>query len=206
MAHSRRDGTGKTRAFHRASSTQWVIWTRSANSHTGQRRQGASQAGQMAASDQATRTSQIQLALKGASTDGKRTFRFAEHRAHNSTFRWPHLEDGFVTRGPPAPARTHHRSTRTHTRGNMVGTGADGTRSSRRPTPAQANASRPWAPLGAKVAAPQLRPHPIRCRRGKISAVPRARHGESPPPAEGEEAQPKAQQHPCDGDRSRRQA
>jgi hypothetical protein len=39
-------------------STPWVIWTRSANSHTGQRRHGgASQAGQMAASDQATRTS-----------------------------------------------------------------------------------------------------------------------------------------------------
>jgi transposase len=52
MAHSRRDGIGKTRAFHRALSTQWVIWTRSANSHTGQLSSGrAQQAGQMAASD-----------------------------------------------------------------------------------------------------------------------------------------------------------
>jgi len=36
MAHSRRDGTGRTRAFHRASQARyWVIWIRSANSHTG---------------------------------------------------------------------------------------------------------------------------------------------------------------------------
>ena len=40
------------------SSTPWVIWTRSANSHTGQHRPGgAQQAGQMAASDYATVTS-----------------------------------------------------------------------------------------------------------------------------------------------------
>ncbi len=52
--NSRRDGVGKTRAFHSASSTLWVIWTRPANSHTGQQQTiAASQAGQMAASDYA---------------------------------------------------------------------------------------------------------------------------------------------------------
>jgi hypothetical protein len=35
--NSRRDGAGTTRAFHCASSTLRVIWTRSANSHTGRR-------------------------------------------------------------------------------------------------------------------------------------------------------------------------
>ena len=52
--NSRRDGVGKTRAFHSASSTLWVIWTRPANFHTGQQQTiAASQAGQMAASDYA---------------------------------------------------------------------------------------------------------------------------------------------------------
>ena len=56
-------------------STPRVIWTRSANSHTGQHRPGgAQQAGQMAASDYAIITSQNPLALKGASTEGKRSF------------------------------------------------------------------------------------------------------------------------------------
>ena len=51
-----------------------VIWTRSANSHTGQRQTiAAPKAGQMAASDYAFRRSQNPLALKGASTDGIRT-------------------------------------------------------------------------------------------------------------------------------------
>ena len=71
MAHSRRDGIGKTRANHRALSTPWVIWTGSANSHTGQRRFAAAlQAGQMAASDYVSETLIFTLALKGASTDG----------------------------------------------------------------------------------------------------------------------------------------
>src|ERR1700756_427592 len=56
-------------------STPRVIWTGSANSHTGQHRQGgASQAGQMAASDYVSAEPEFALALKGASTDGKRSF------------------------------------------------------------------------------------------------------------------------------------
>jgi hypothetical protein len=52
--NSRRDGVGKTRAFHSASSTLRVIWTWPANSHIGQQQTiAASQAGQMAASDYA---------------------------------------------------------------------------------------------------------------------------------------------------------
>src|SRR5262249_5692985 len=54
-------------AFHSASSTLWVTWTRPANSHTGQRRlNAASQAGQMAASDYARATiRKFSLATKG---------------------------------------------------------------------------------------------------------------------------------------------
>ncbi len=33
--NTRRDGAGRSRAFHSASSTPWVRWTQSANSHTG---------------------------------------------------------------------------------------------------------------------------------------------------------------------------
>ena len=48
--NSRRDGIGKTRVPHCASSTPKVIWNRSANSHTAPRRDMAeSEAGQMAA-------------------------------------------------------------------------------------------------------------------------------------------------------------
>ena len=51
-----------------------MIWTGSANSHTGQRRfTAAEQAGQMAASDYVSETPEFTLALKGASTDGKQT-------------------------------------------------------------------------------------------------------------------------------------
>ena len=66
MAHSRRDGTGRARAFHRASSTQWVMWPRSANSHTGPHRYGgALQAGQMAAPDPASVTPEIRTCAEG---------------------------------------------------------------------------------------------------------------------------------------------
>lgn len=52
-----------------------MIWTGSANSHTGQRRHAAAlQAGQMAASDYVSDNPEFTLALKGASTDGKRTY------------------------------------------------------------------------------------------------------------------------------------
>ena len=112
MAHSRRDGTGRARAFHRASSTRRVIWTRSANSHTGQHRLGgASQAGQMAASDRARRTSQFRLALKGASTDGSRTHsglirgRQLDHRkiGQLSSF----AVNGLIDRSKSRDARLH---------------------------------------------------------------------------------------------------
>ncbi|MDZ4112538.1 MAG: hypothetical protein U1E18_23480, partial [Brevundimonas sp.] len=47
-----------------------VIWTGSANSHTGQQRFAvAQQAGQMAASDYVSDNPKFTLALKGASTD-----------------------------------------------------------------------------------------------------------------------------------------
>jgi hypothetical protein len=49
-------------------STLWVMWFRSANSHTGQQLSAASQAGQMAAADYAPL--QLPLAPSGASTDG----------------------------------------------------------------------------------------------------------------------------------------
>ncbi len=52
-------------------STLRVKWFRSANSHTGQQLNAASQAGQMAAADYAPL--QLPLASIGASTDGKRT-------------------------------------------------------------------------------------------------------------------------------------
>ena len=59
-----------------------MIWTGSANSHTGQRRFAAAvQAGQMAASDYVSKTLNFTLALKGASTDGKRT----AHRLTNES-------------------------------------------------------------------------------------------------------------------------
>ena len=49
-----RGGLGTTRAFRCASSTVWVIWTRSVNSHTpGGCRPAASKAGHMTASDHA---------------------------------------------------------------------------------------------------------------------------------------------------------
>ena len=54
-------------------STLRVIWFRSANSHTGQQLNAASQAGQMAASDYVSAAPDFALALKGASTDGKPT-------------------------------------------------------------------------------------------------------------------------------------
>src|SRR5215208_1067919 len=48
-----------------------VIWTRSANSHAGPRSMAAREAGQMAASDYASRRFlTFSLAQKGASTDG----------------------------------------------------------------------------------------------------------------------------------------
>src|SRR5215213_4934026 len=57
-------------------STLRVMWFRSANSHTGSQHSStaASEAGQMAASDDRVRPIQKSLASKGASTDGKRTF------------------------------------------------------------------------------------------------------------------------------------
>ncbi|QIH74242.1 RNA methyltransferase [Brevundimonas mediterranea] len=79
--NSRRDGIRKTRAFHCASSTPWVIWTGSANSHTGQR----------SLSDRINRPDRwqhpttcqkfpkITLALKGASTDEKPVAPPVEH-------------------------------------------------------------------------------------------------------------------------------
>ncbi len=72
--NSRRDGVGKTRAFHSASSTLWVIWTRSANSHTGQRQTHRRIRGRTDGSIRlrATTILKFSLALKGASTDGKR--------------------------------------------------------------------------------------------------------------------------------------
>ena len=56
-------------------STLRVIWTRSANSHTGQHRPGGAQTGRTDGSIRLRdRHLSIHLALKGASTEGKRTF------------------------------------------------------------------------------------------------------------------------------------
>src|SRR3954454_16278156 len=61
-----RDNQAATPYFEYAT----LIWTRSANSHAGRRSMTAQGAGQMAASDYASRHSWIfSLALKGASTD-----------------------------------------------------------------------------------------------------------------------------------------
>jgi hypothetical protein len=58
MAQQWRDGAGTTRAFHCASSTLRVIWTRSANSHqAGGCVPAASKAGRMTASDHAQQRS-----------------------------------------------------------------------------------------------------------------------------------------------------
>ncbi|MDZ4109964.1 MAG: hypothetical protein U1E18_10240, partial [Brevundimonas sp.] len=60
-----------------------VIWTGSANSHTGQQRFAvAQQAGQMAASDYVSDNPKFTLALKGASTEGKRTFANGARSSH----------------------------------------------------------------------------------------------------------------------------
>src|SRR5262249_45109643 len=70
--NSRRDGAGTTRGFHCASSTLWVIWTQSANSHTGRRLSSCRIKGRTDDSirPRATTTPTFSLAWKGASTDG----------------------------------------------------------------------------------------------------------------------------------------
>src|SRR5215468_3589327 len=63
---SRRDGAGTTRAFHCASSTLRVIWTQSANSHTGPRLSSCRiKAGQMTASDHAQHDPNVFPCLEG---------------------------------------------------------------------------------------------------------------------------------------------
>jgi hypothetical protein len=70
--NSRRDGAGTTRAFHSASSTLRVIWTRSANSHTGRRLSSCRIQGRTDDSirPRATAIPTFSLAWSGASTDG----------------------------------------------------------------------------------------------------------------------------------------
>ena len=72
--NSRRDGAGTTRGFHCASSTLWVIWTRSANSHTGRRLSSCRIKGRTDDSirPRAATIPTFSLAWKGASTDGNR--------------------------------------------------------------------------------------------------------------------------------------
>ena len=77
--NSRGDGAGTTRAYHCASSTLRVIWTRSANSHTGRRLCSCRIQGRTDDSirPRATTTPTFSLARRGASTDGERTFTIA---------------------------------------------------------------------------------------------------------------------------------
>jgi hypothetical protein len=76
MAQQSARGAGTTRAFHCASSTLWVIWTQSANSHTGRRLSSCRIKGRTDGSirPRAATTPTFSLAWKGASTDGKLPF------------------------------------------------------------------------------------------------------------------------------------
>jgi hypothetical protein len=74
--NSRRDEAGTTRGFHCASSTLWVIWTRSANSHKGRRLSSCRIQGRTDDSirPRAATIPTFSLAWRGASTDGNRSF------------------------------------------------------------------------------------------------------------------------------------